>query len=67
MAQHHKSPYEIRQNLLELAFSILHAQHAAAAAADGHEFARTAPTTEDVVKEASKLNEFVSLSSRQER
>lgn len=67
MAQQHKSPYEIRQNLLELAFSILHTQHAAAAAADGHDFARSAPTTEEVVAEAAKLNEFVSLSSRQER
>jgi len=60
MAHNHKSPYEIRQNLLELAFSILHSQHAAKAAVEDSEIAKTAPTTEDVVAEARKLNEFVS-------
>lgn len=67
MAQNHKSPYEIRQNLLELAFSILHAQHAAAAAAAGNEFATSAPSTEEVIEEAGKLNSFVSMSTRGER
>ena len=61
MAQPHKSPYEIRQNLLELAFNSLREQHAAKAAATGKPTAATtAPTTDEVIEEARRLNEFVS-------
>lgn len=73
MAQPHKTPYEIRQNLLELAFSILHAQHSAKAcqhAEESHEstaLITSAPTTEEVIAEAKKLNDFVSASSRMDR
>lgn len=61
MAHPHKSPYEIRQHLLELAFNILREQCAAKAAATGKPTAATtSPTTDEVIEEARKLNEFVS-------
>jgi len=50
---HGKSPYELRADLLRLAFEIELAKHHAADV-------NTAPTTEDVIKEATKLNEFIS-------
>ena len=50
---HGKSPYELRADLLRLAFEIELAKHHAA---DGN----TAPTAEDVIAEATKLNEFIS-------
>lgn len=57
-----KTPYEIRQELLTLAFDILNAKHRAAAVADltGDGRPRTSPTTEEVIAEAEKLNVFVS-------
>lgn len=66
MAQGHKSPYEIRQHLLQLAFDILREQHhakaATEAASNGAEAwaVTTSPTTEEVIAEARKLNDFVS-------
>ena len=50
---HGKSPYELRADLLRLAFEIELAKHHAA---DGN----TAPSSEDVITEAHKLNEFIS-------
>lgn len=50
---HGKSPYELRADLLRLAFEIELAKHHAA---DG----KTAPSTEAVIEEAKKLNEFIS-------
>lgn len=60
MAQSHKSPYEIRENLLELAFNILREQHSAKSVAAGKNLVDSAPTTEEIIKEAQRLNEFVS-------
>lgn len=60
MAQGHKSPYEIRQQLLQLAFDILREQHHAKAGKNHDDTITSAPTTEEVIEEARKLNEFVS-------
>lgn len=51
-----KTPYEIRLELLQLAQTILDTKHKATAA----EKPLTAPTTEDIIAEAEKLNAFVS-------
>lgn len=53
-----KSPFELRADLLKLAFEILLAQHSAAS----NERGSTAPSSEDVIVEAQKLNEFISKS-----
>lgn len=60
-----KTPYEIRLELLQLASGILMAQHAARSAeeakGDGRAFGTTtAPTTEEIIAEADKMNSFVS-------
>lgn len=52
-----KTPYEIRLELLQLAQVILQNKHNAAAAPA---LATTAPTTEEIVAEAAKMNGFVS-------
>lgn len=58
-----KSPFELRADLLKLAFDILLAQHSANAADNaGQDRASTAPSSEEVIKEARKLNEFISKS-----
>ena len=57
-----KSPFELRADLLKLAYDMLLSQHAAKAAADGSEGITTAPTSEEVISEARKLNEFISRS-----
>jgi hypothetical protein len=54
-----KTPYEIRLELLQLAQSILQAQHNARGVQNGNNVT-TAPTTEEVMAEAEKLNSFVS-------
>ena len=54
-----KTPYEIRLELLQLAREILQAQHNARGVANGNNV-DTAPTTEEVMEEAEKLNTFVS-------
>jgi len=54
-----KTPYEIRLELLQLAQNILHAQHNARGVLNGNNVS-TAPTTEEVMAEAEKLNGFVS-------
>ena len=48
-----KSPYEIRADLLRLAFDILQVKASV-------EESGIAPTAEEVIAEAKKLNEFVS-------
>lgn len=63
-----KSAFEIRASLLDLAFRILleraRAEDGAKAMASGDEFyCTTAPTTDDVIAEAEKLNSFVSKKS----
>lgn len=63
-----KSPFELRADLLKLAFEILLAEHKAKAAANaGNDKADTAPTSEDVIEEAQKLNEFISKSGTERR
>ena len=62
-----KTPYEIRLEILQLAFDILHQR----ANTEAHQRAESdnkpplviAPTTSDVLAEAAKLNEFVSTAS----
>lgn len=54
-----KTPYEIRLELLQLAQVILNEKHKAAGVANADN-QDTAPTTEDVIAEANKLNAFVS-------
>jgi len=57
-----KSPFELRADLLKLAYDILLSQKAADAAAEGDDCIKTAPTSEEVISEARKLNEFISRS-----
>ena len=61
-----KTPYEIRSDLLHLGYSILKGQKEAAAAEQNTEevtITPAAPTTEEILSEAEKLNEFVSQSA----
>lgn len=61
-----KSPYEIRLDLLYLAQTILDNQHRATAVSkalhSGDDIVppATAPTSEDIIAEAEKLNRFIS-------
>jgi hypothetical protein len=60
-----KTPYEIRLDLLQLAFGILAAKHAATGAQESKACDRnigptTSPTTEEVIAEAEKMNGFIS-------
>jgi hypothetical protein len=61
-----KTPYEIRLELLQLAFSVLENQHRAMAeeklGRSNTQCLRvtTFPTTEDVITEAYKMNNFIS-------
>ena len=57
-----KSPFELRADLLKLAYDLLLSQHKAKAAANGDERTTTAPSSEEVIEEARKLNEFISRS-----
>jgi hypothetical protein len=52
-----KTPYEIRLELLELARTVLQSQYDANTP---HESKKTAPTTEQIVAEAEKMNAFIS-------
>ncbi len=56
-----KTPYEIRLDLLQLAFEVLSLQHAAKAAPGP---LNTAPTTEEVIAEADKMNVFISKANQ---
>lgn len=57
-----KSPFELRADLLKLAYDILLSQKIADAVASGLDRADTAPTSDEVIAEARKLNEFISRS-----
>lgn len=64
-----KSPFELRADLLKLAFEILLSEHHAksiklSSSASG---APTAPTSEEIIKEAHKLNDFISKSGPDRR
>lgn len=54
-----RTPYEIRLELLQLAFDVLSAKHAAIGVESGNNIT-TSPTTEEVIVEAEKMNAFVS-------
>ena len=54
-----KTPYEIRLELLQLAQTILHAQHLARGVENGDNVT-TAATSAEIITEAEKLNGFVS-------
>ena len=56
----HKTPYEIRLNLLELAQKIESEKMAAQSYAMGDEHVTKAPSAQDVIDTAEKLNGFVS-------
>lgn len=58
-----RTPYEIRLELLQLAFDVLKAKHAAAGVANGNNQS-TSPTTEEVIAEADKMNAFVSKANQ---
>ena len=63
-----KTPYEIRLDLLQLAFDILTKKHEAAASAEtyatgGSVLVKTSPTSEEVIAEAEKMNAFISKAS----
>ena len=65
-----KSPFELRADLLKLSFDILLAQHHAKAVAnsnDGIAASDSAPTSEEVIEEARKLNDFISKSGDNRR
>lgn len=57
-----KSPFELRAELLALAFEILLSQHRAKGINNTHGLPETAPSSEEVIDEARKLNEFISRS-----
>ena len=54
-----KTPYEIRLELLQLAQVILNEKHKAAGVRNADNQI-TAPTTEEVIAEADKMNSFIS-------
>lgn len=66
-----KSPYELRTELLNMALTVLMAQHSADHAKRMQEKfladkestkdfgVTTAPSTEEIIEEAQKLNEFI--------
>jgi hypothetical protein len=58
-----KTPYEIRLDLLQLAFDVLVHKHQAAGVANGNNVT-TAPTTEEVIAEAEKMNAFISKANQ---
>ncbi len=57
-----KSPFELRADLLSLSFEILLAKHRAEGQGNTHGQPDSAPTSEEVIEEARKLNEFISKS-----
>lgn len=65
-----KTPYEIRLDLLNLAQSVLIMKHEATASAEartrngGDKYVETAPTTEEIIAEAEKMNLFVSKANQ---
>lgn len=54
-----KTPYEIRLELLQLAFQVLDAKHKADGVKNSNNKV-TSPTTEEVIAEAEKMNVFIS-------
>lgn len=54
-----KTPYEIRLELLQLAQVILNEKHKAEGVKNGNNQS-TFPTTEEIIAEADRMNQFVS-------
>lgn len=66
-----KSPFELRTELLNMALTVLLAQHSAAHARELQQLQKdhttpisdpgvpTAPTTDEIIAEATKLNQFI--------
>jgi hypothetical protein len=61
-----KTPYEIRLELLQLAFQVLSAKHQAIGVTHHTGKAATSPTTEEVMAEAEKMNAFISKVNHQQ-
>ena len=61
-----KTPYEIRLDLLQLAFDILQARANADLVNVGgqHYVPHKTPTTEEVIAEAEKMNTFISKANQ---
>jgi hypothetical protein len=56
-----KTPYEIRLELLQLAFEVLNTQHVVKGVHEGTSGKQiTFATTEEIIAEAEKLNGFIS-------
>ena len=57
-----KTPYEIRLELLQLAQVILHEKHKSSGEVDhrGILVVKSSPTTEEIIAEAEKMNQFIS-------
>ena len=55
-----KTPYEIRLELLQLAFDILVKKHEAIGTESTGGKIMTSPSTEEVIAEAEKMNSFIS-------
>ena len=62
-----KSPFELRADLLALAFEILLSHHRAKGIGNTHGQPDSSPTSEEVIAEARKLNEFISKSGSDRR
>lgn len=58
-----KTPYEIRLELLQLAQVILNEKHKAAGVENGNN-QTTFPTTEEIIAEAEKMNQFISKANQ---
>ncbi len=58
-----KTPYEIRLELLQLAFQILEAKHSAEGVKNGNNKS-TSPTVEEVIAVAEEMNKFISLTPK---
>ncbi|MCX8169572.1 MAG: hypothetical protein N3D72_00610 [Candidatus Methanomethyliaceae archaeon] len=63
MKQHGRTPYEIRLELLQLAFDVLSAKHSADAVAKNGGKICSSPSTEEIIAEADKMNAFISKGS----
>jgi len=61
-----KSPFELRADLLALSFEILLAQARSNGVDTSTGQSMTAPTSEEVIEEARKLNEFISKSGNEQ-
>jgi len=59
-----KTPYEIRLELLQLAFEVLSSKYQAEASKNSSGKIERSPTTEEVIAEAEKMNLFISKANQ---